>query len=164
MHARNFALAGVTVALLAASSSLAAETAKEQALDAGARALDAGARALDAGARALDAGARALDADAIAELLVGKTVGFEPAGSDKTFLVHYGADNTVTGRLADGDWADTGFFGITNADTVCLSWHGSDEGRLRCMSVLEDGDGFRKFNPDGGLNGTLVSFTEGKAF
>lgn len=112
--------------------------------------------------KALEHGGEKLNSEEIAERLVGKTVTFE--AGDKTFLVHYGKDNTVAGKLIGGDWSDTGIYGVTMADRICLSWNKSDEGRLRCMTVIATGGILKKFNADGSYFGDIVAFEEGKNF
>jgi len=121
-----------------------------------------GAIAATAKAQATSAGARQLKSDEIVTRLVGYTVTFVVGA--KTFLVHYGKDNVISGKLVDKNWSDTGYYGITNDDSVCLSWRKSDKGRLRCMTVFVVSDVVKKFNPDGTLAGDLVRFQKGKTF
>lgn len=113
---------------------------------------------------ALEAGADRLNADEIAERFVGKTATFVSALGDKKFLVHYGKDNNITGKLVGGDWSDTGYYAVANDDSICLSWDGSDEGRLRCMAVLVVDGVVEKYKADGSLMGRIVAFESGKAF
>jgi len=120
------------------------------------------ANAETAAEHALSAGASKLSSDEIATRFVGKTVTFETG--EKTFLVHYGANNVVSGKLVGKAWADTGYYGVTNDDRVCLSWSKSDKGRLRCWTVLVVDDVIEKFNPDGSLDGMLPRIQDGKTF
>ena len=141
MDTRTVLVATIMLAALTATFTATAATPKETAL--------------------LD-GARALTAEEIAERYVGKTVTFRRG--DKQFLVYYGADNTVAGELIGGGWSDTGYYGITNANTICLSWASSDEGRLGCYDVLDLDGVVHKFNPDGSLAGNVLIFQDGKTF
>ena len=111
---------------------------------------------------ALAKGAKQLTADQIAERFAGKTVTFESAANDKSFLVYYGEGNEVAGRMIGGDWSDVGFYGIANDDSICLSWNGRDKPRLRCMDVLVVDGVVQKFKADGSLSGSIVKFEEGK--
>jgi len=111
---------------------------------------------------ALEAGAQHLTSDEIAERFVGKTVTFLPG--DKEFLVHYGEENRLAGEMVGGEWSDTGYYAVTNADSICVSWKTLDEGRLRCFSVLVVDDVVKKFNPDGSLAGDIVDFQSGATF
>jgi len=112
--------------------------------------------------RALDNGARQLGAEEIAERLVGKTVRATSGG--KEFLFHYSEDNVLSGKLIGGDWSDTGYYGITDDDRLCLSMS-KDEGRLRCVTLLRHGDGsVKKYNVDGDMSFELLEFHDGKVF
>jgi hypothetical protein len=122
-----------------------------------------GAMAETAMEKAVGEGAQRLGSDEIAAQLVGKTVTFKP-GPDKEFLIHYGPDNDVSGKLIGGDWSDTGIYGVTDADSICLSWRKSDEGRLRCFYVVVVDGMVKKFKPDGSFAGDVVSFEDGKVF
>lgn len=113
---------------------------------------------------ALEAGAERLTSDQIAERFVGQTVTFVSASGDKTFLIHYGEDNNVAGRMVGGGWSDTGYYAVANDDSICLSWNGSDKGRLRCMTVLVVDGVVKKYKADGSLSGSIVAFETGKAF
>jgi len=113
---------------------------------------------------ALDAGAKRLTADQIAERLVGKTVTFVSASGDKKFLIHYGEDNDVAGKMIGGNWSDTGYYAVADDDSVCLSWKGSDKGRLRCMAVLVVDGVVKKYKADGSVMGRIVASERGKAF
>jgi hypothetical protein len=113
--------------------------------------------------KAIEAGATQLGSDEIAERFSGKTVTFARP-DEKVFLVHYGPDNAVSGSMVGGNWSDTGYWAVTNADSICLSWSQSDEGRLRCFDVLVVDGVAKKFNPDGSLAGDLENFADGKIF
>lgn len=110
---------------------------------------------------ALDNGAQQLTADEIAERVVGKTVTYLLADNQKEVQVHYGTENAASGKMVGGDWADTGYYGITNSDRICISWSESDAGRLRCFSVLLVDDVIKKFHPDGNLAMDAVEFEDG---
>lgn len=109
---------------------------------------------------ALNNGAQQLTADEIAERVAGKTVTYLLADK-KEVQVHYGAENAASGRMVGGDWSDTGYYGITNSDRICISWSESDAGRLRCFSVLVVDDVVKKFHPDGSLAMEAVEFEDG---
>ena len=114
--------------------------------------------------RALEAGAKTLGSDEIAETMVGKTVKWVAASSDKEVLIHYGEDNSIEGRLIGGDWTGTGFYGVTTDGRICLSWHGRDAGRLRCLHVLMIDGTPHKFRADGSESGALVRIEDGRSF
>jgi hypothetical protein len=111
---------------------------------------------------ALAKGAKQLTASEISERLAGKTVTFVSASGDKKFLIYYSADNDVAGKMIGGNWSDTGFYGIADNNTICLSWNGSDKPRLRCMHVLLVDGVVKKFTADGSLSGSIVKFEDGK--
>lgn len=111
---------------------------------------------------ALSNGAKQLTADEIAERFTDATVTFASASGDKRFLIYYGEDNDVAGKMLGGDWSDTGFYGVANDDSICLSWENSDKPRLRCMDVLVVDGVVKKFKADGSLSGSIVKFEEGK--
>lgn len=113
--------------------------------------------------KAIEAGATQLGSDEIAERFTAKTITFV-LPDEKVFLVHYGTDNTVSGSMVGGNWSDTGYWAVTNADSICLSWKQSDKGRLRCFDVLVVNGVAKKFNPDGTLAGDLEKFEDGKIF
>lgn len=113
---------------------------------------------------ALEAGAKRLTADQIAERFVGKTVTFVSAAGNKRFLIHYGEDNDVAGKMVGGDWSDTGYYAVADDDSICLSWKGSDKGRLRCMTVLVVDEVVKKYKANGSLSGRIVAFETGKVF
>ena len=112
--------------------------------------------------KALKNGAVQLTADQIAERVAGKTVTFEAAGSGKRFLVYYSEGNDAAGKLIGGNWSDTGFYGIADNNTICLSWINSDKPRLRCLHVLLVDGVVTKFKADGSLSGSIIKIEDGK--
>jgi len=139
MSIRTALIGAVALALLAVSpGGAAAETALEQ---------------------AVAAGAKKLTADEIANLIVGKTV--TAKSGEKRFLFHYSAGNVLSGRLIGGKWSDTGYYGITDDDRVCLSIS-KDKGRLRCLTLLAMDGAVRKYNVAGDMTFELLSFEDGK--
>ena len=124
------ALAGLTV-------SAAAETARET---------------------ALNAGATQLTSDEIENLIVGKTV--TAKSGEKKFLFYYSDDNVLSGKLIGGDWSDTGYYGITDDDRVCLSIT-KDKGRLRCLTLLKWDGSVKKYDANGNMTFELLGFEEG---
>ncbi len=131
------------VMLAASSFGAAAETAKE---------------------KALNAGAKQLTADEIAERFVGMTGMWVSPSGDKKIQIYYGQNNDLYAKLVGGDWSGTGYYGVANNDSICISWKGKDKGRLRCLEVLIDDGVIKKFNVGGDLNGSYENFEEGKAF
>lgn len=113
---------------------------------------------------ALGNGAKQLTADEIAERLVGKTGTWISASGDKKIAIYYSEDNVLTGKMLGGDWSGTGYYGVTNVDSICVSWDPQDEGRLRCLDVLVVDGVVTKFNADGSLNGSYEKFEDGKTF
>lgn len=99
-----------------------------------------------------------LTAEEISSMIVDHTV--TARSGERTFLFYYGADNTLTGRMVDGAWSDTGYFGITDNDQVCLSMT-PDEGRLRCMVLIARDGLVQKFDSNGQLTFELLSFEAG---
>ncbi len=112
--------------------------------------------------KALSAGAQQLTSDEIAERFAGKTVTFVKASGEKKFLIYYSEDNEVAGKMIGGNWSDTGFYGIADNNTICLSWNGSDKPRLRCFHVLLVDGVVKKFKTDGSLSGSIEKFEDGK--
>ena len=106
----------------------------------------------------MDAGAQRLTSEEIADLLVGKTV--TGKAGEKRFLFHYSEDNVLSGKLIGGDWSDTGYYGITDDDRVCLSMS-KDKGRLRCLTLLRLDGAVRKYNVTGDMTFELLEFQEG---
>lgn len=117
-----------------------------------------GAAAETEQAKALDAGARQLTSDEIADLLVGKTV--TAKSGEKRFLFHYGAGNVLSGKLIGGDWSDTGYYGITDDDRVCVSIT-KDKGRLRCLTLLISDGAVKKYDVNGKMTFELLDFQDG---
>lgn len=111
---------------------------------------------------ALAKGAKQLTADEIAERFAGKTATFVSAPGDKKFFVYYSKDNEISGKKIGGGWSDTGFYGIADNDTICLSWANRDKPRLRCLYVLLVDGVVKKFKADGSLSGWIVKFEDGK--
>lgn len=99
-----------------------------------------------------------LSAEEISARIVDHTVTARAGG--RTFKFYYGPDNTLTGRMVDGEWSDTGFYGISDGDQVCLSMT-PDEGRLRCMSLVAQEGIVQKFDAAGELTFELLSFETG---
>ena len=120
-----------------------------------------GAIAETAKQQAVAAGASQLTANEIAALIVGNTVTARLGG--KEFLFFYGDDNVITGQLVDGGWSDSGYYGITDEDSICLSMT-KDEGRLRCMTLFSQDGTTRKFNAKGEATFELVEIKKGKTF
>ncbi len=108
--------------------------------------------------KALDAGATQLTSDEIANLIVGKTV--TAKSGEKRFLFYYSDDNVLSGKLIGGDWSDTGYYGITDDDRVCLSIT-KDKGRLRCLTVLKSDGSVKKYDVNGNMTFELLGFEEG---
>lgn len=113
---------------------------------------------------ALDEGAKELSPDEIAETMVGKTGTWASPSGDMKIEIYYGEENDLHGDMIDGDWSATGLYGVTTDGHVCVSWHGRDEGRFRCLDVLMVDGTVTKFNPDGSVNGIYEGFEDGKAF
>jgi hypothetical protein len=142
MNVKATLIGTLAFVLLAASSfGAAAETAKE---------------------KALGDGAKQLTSNEIAERLVGRTGTWVSPSGDKKVRIYYGRNNDLHGKLVGGDWSGTGYYGVANDDSICISWEGSDKGRLRCFEVLIDDGVIKKFNVDGGLNGSYENFEDGK--
>lgn len=118
----------------------------------------AGAVAATEKQEAIGAGARELTSDQIADRIVDKTV--TARLGDKRFKFHYSEDNVLSGEMINGDWSDTGYYGIADNDRVCLSMS-SDEGRLRCVSVLEVDGRLVKYNSAGEKTFELLEFQDG---
>lgn len=109
-------------------------------------------------ARAIEAGAVALSSDEIAELLVGHTL--TARTGQKTFLFYYGSHNDLAGKLIDGSWSDSGYYGINDENEVCLSIS-KDRGRLRCISLLRFNGVIRKYNAAGKMTFEIVKVEAG---
>ena len=103
-----------------------------------------------------------LTANEIAERFAGKTVTFVSASGEKKFSIFYSQGNEVAGTMIGGDWSDTGFYGIADNNTICLSWNNRDKPKLRCMHALLVDGVVKKFKADGSLSGSIVKFEDGK--
>ncbi len=99
-----------------------------------------------------------LSAGEISARIVDHTV--TARAGERTFIFYYGPDNTLTGRMVDGEWNDTGYYGVSDGDQVCLSMT-PDEGRLRCMTLVARDGIVQKFNNAGELTFELLSFAAG---
>lgn len=110
---------------------------------------------------ALANGGVRLTADQIAAKIVGKTV--TAMLGEKRFLFYYSEDNVLTGQLIEGDWSDSGYYGITDDDRVCLSMT-QDKGRLRCLILVEQDATIHKYNAAGEATFKLLEFRDGKTF
>jgi hypothetical protein len=117
-----------------------------------------GAAAETAREKALNAGATQLTSDEIANLIVGKTV--TAKSGEKKFLFYYSDDNVLSGKLIGGDWSDTGYYGITDDNRVCLSIT-KDKGRLRCLTLLKWDGSVKKYDTNGNMTFELLGFEEG---
>lgn len=111
---------------------------------------------------ALNSGATQLTATEIAERFAGKTATFVSAAGANKFSVYYNQDNEIAGTMIGGNWSDTGFYGIADNNTICLSWNNRDKPKLRCLSVLLVDGVVKKYNADGSLSGSIVQFEDGK--
>jgi hypothetical protein len=105
--------------------------------------------------RALAEGGRILAAQEIADLIVGRIV--TARAGDRTFRFHYGPENALSGEMVGGAWSDVGYYGITDGDQVCLSMT-SDEGRLRCLTLVEGPEGVAKYDQAGTRTFELLEF------
>jgi len=108
--------------------------------------------------QAIKSGARQLNADEIARLVVGKTVTAQ--SGHKKFLFYYGNDNVLRGKLLGGNWSDTGYYGITDDDRICVSVT-KDKGRLRCLSLFSLNGTVRKYNIQGKMTFELLDYRDG---
>ena len=112
--------------------------------------------------KAIKAGAKQLTSGEIAKLIVGKTV--TAALGKKRFLFHYSANNVISGRMIGGKWSDTGYYGITDDNRVCLSMSKSDKGMLRCLTLAAKDGAVTKYRANGSASFKLLKFEDGKAF
>ena len=103
--------------------------------------------------KALADGASIMTSDEIAALLVGSTV--TARAGEKMFTFQYGTDNVLSGEMAGGGWSDSGYYGITDGDRVCLSMT-PDKGRLRCLTLIRDGEGAKKYSAAGKMTFELL--------
>ncbi|PPI84534.1 hypothetical protein KEHDKFFH_09705 [Marinobacter maroccanus] len=107
---------------------------------------------------AIDHGAVQLSSEEIEALVVGNTV--TAKAGEKVFNFHYGTDNVIAGELVGGGWSGTGYYGITDQDSVCLSM-AQDKGRLRCMTIMKQDGAFRKYSATGELTFELLEVRTG---
>lgn len=129
-------LSGMAVATAVLSFAAHAQTALEEALATGAP----------------------LSSNEISEMIVDHTV--TARAGERTFIFYYSPENMLTGKMLDGNWSDTGFFGITDDNRICLSMT-PDKGRLRCMSLVARDGIVQKFNSAGEMTFELLSFEKG---
>ena len=118
----------------------------------------AGAVAQTAREKALNAGAKQLSSSEIADLVVGKTV--TAKSGKKRFLFHYSHQNVLSGKLIGGGWSDTGYYGITDDNRMCVSIS-KDKGRLRCLTLLVRDGAVKKYNTKGAMTFELLGFKKG---
>ena len=118
-----------------------------------------GAGAQTAREKALNAGAKQLSSSEIADLVVGKTV--TAKSGKKRFLFHYSHQNVLSGKLIGGGWSDTGYYGITDDDRMCVSIS-KDKGRLRCLTLLALNGAVKKYNTKGVMTFEFLGFKKGK--
>ena len=107
---------------------------------------------------AIKAGATQLTSEEIEALLVGNTV--KAKSGQKVFFFHYSKTNVLSGKLDGGGWSDTGYYGITDDDRVCLSMT-KDKGRLRCLTLMKLEGEVKKYNVDGKMTFELLEFQSG---
>ena len=107
---------------------------------------------------ALAGGAEQLSTEEIAERIVGNTV--TARKGQASFLFHYSAENVLQGRMIDGEWADRGYYGITDDSRVCLSMT-PDKGRLRCLTLVRQDDVISKYTTSGEKSFELLAFEDG---
>lgn len=104
---------------------------------------------------ALKNGGERLGSDQIAELLIGHVV--TAKSGEKVFRFFYDPNNVVSGELANGGWAGTGAYAITDTDQVCVSM-AADNGRYRCLTAVRNGEVVQKFNASGKMTFELFEF------
>ena len=109
-------------------------------------------------------GGEILTADQLVEKFNNTTAQYVSADGKREFLVYYGTDNDVRGKMVNGKWADTGFFAVADTNMICLSWQKSDKPRIRCLHAVQIDGVVRKFKPDGSFRGTVVKFDAGMNF
>lgn len=107
---------------------------------------------------AINAGATLLTSEEIEALIVGNTV--KAKSGDKVFYFYYSEDNVLSGKLVGGGWSDSGYYGITDDDRVCLSMT-KDKGRLRCLTLMKLEGEVKKYNVDGKMTFELLEFQSG---
>lgn len=107
---------------------------------------------------AIERGADQLSSEEIEALVVGNTV--TAKAGEKVFNFFYGTDNVISGELVGGSWAGTGYYGVTDQDSVCLSM-AQDKGRLRCMTIMKQNGALRKYSATGKLTFELIEVRTG---
>ncbi|MDP4531722.1 MULTISPECIES: hypothetical protein [Marinobacter] len=107
---------------------------------------------------AIESGAVQLSSEEIEALVVGNTV--RAKAGEKIFNFFYGTDNVISGELVGGNWSGTGYYGVTDQDSVCLSM-AQDKGRLRCMTIMKQNGAFRKYSATGKLTFELLEVRTG---
>lgn len=107
---------------------------------------------------AIQQGAVQMTSEEIEALIVGNTV--TAKSGDKVFYFHYSADNVLSGKLVGGDWSDSGYYGITDEDKVCLSMT-KDKGRLRCLTLMKLDGSVQKYNSKGKMTFELLEIQTG---
>ena len=138
MKIKSIAIAGVTlISLMATSQFVLAESALQA---------------------AVKSGATQLTSEEIEVLLVGNTV--DAKSGDKAFYFYYSEGNNLHGQLKGGGWSDTGYYGITDDDRICLSMT-KDKGRLRCLTLMKLNGDVKKYDVDGKLTFELLEFQPG---
>lgn len=100
------------------------------------------------------AGGEVLTAEEIAVLLPGSSV--TARSGEKIFEFRYSTDNVLRGELQGGGWSDTGFYGITDTNQVCVSMS-KDKGRLRCLTIVRQDGVVRKYNAAGKMTFELLT-------
>lgn len=95
---------------------------------------------------AIESGAVQLSSEEIEALVVGNTV--TAKAGEKIFNFFYGTNNVISGQLVGGGWSGTGYYGVTDQDSVCLSM-AQDKGRLRCMTLMKQNGTIRKYSTTG---------------
>ena len=103
-------------------------------------------------------GATRLTAEDIEVLLVGNTV--KAKSGEKVFNFYYSEDNVLSGKMIGGDWSDTGYYGITDDDRICLSMS-NDKGRLRCLTLMKSNEVIKKYTVDGKMTFELLEIQSG---
>ena len=138
MKMKSIAIAGVTlISFMATSQVVLAESALQA---------------------AVKSGATQLTSEEIEVLLVGNTV--DAKSGDKEFYFYYSEGNNLHGQLKGGGWSDTGYYGITDDDRICLSMT-KDKGRLRCLTLMKLNGDVKKYDVDGKLTFELLEFQSG---
>lgn len=112
--------------------------------------------------KALAAGAERLTSNEIAERLTGKTGLFLVGGGDKRIMIYYGENNELVAKPVGGDSVLTGFYAVTDRDTICIGWDKKDLPRLRCLDALLLDGVVYKYNTDGSFSGSYEKFEDGK--